>query len=502
MPQTLVETDLMLLNLRADETQSARYARLAFDVPEGCGKLTVSMDVNTELSAQIPMILFDSEQHVRLMRAANPAKGEAHTVYTLTPAKADKGCIPGPIPAGSWRLLLYKRRMYEDVLAHITISCEEACAMPAATQEESPAVRMLHEQPFSAQVPDSNPGWYCGELHTHSSESTGHTSLEAVVDTARRVGLDYIALTDHFTASHWLKLQEVSDGKRPLLLQSMEISGDFGHANVHGLHTWLNPLVDDNAELVDFLGLKGRPSMSSIADDAHEQGALMCINHALSGIMGWRYREFPFEKADLYEVHCTSEIQTCMLYTTHWDMLLTRGYHLTGVGSSDSHHPTLRGPWQLGHVRTWIYADELSQPALLRGLKAGHVYVGIEGARMEMCAACAGQSAMMGDTMAVSRGESFTVTMTMIDHPRGNLYLYSDGMQLDVIYYDQPGTDTYTLTYPESWIAPGGESYIRMEFHEAKEPPKFHGQAFRDYQSARLISNPIWFKRKENNTTC
>ena len=90
----------------------------------------------------------------------------------------------------------------------------------------------------------------------------------------------------------------------------------------------------------------------------------------------------------------------------------------------------------------------------------------------------------------------------MIDHPRGNLYLYSDGMQLDVIYYDQPGTDTYTLTYPESWIAPGGESYIRMEFHEAKEPPKFHGQAFRDYQSARLISNPIWFKRKENNTTC
>ena len=93
MPQTLVETDLTLLNLRADETQSARYARLAFNVPEGCGMLSVSMDVNTEQSAQIPMILFDSKHHIRLMRAANATKGEANTVYTITPAAADKGGI-------------------------------------------------------------------------------------------------------------------------------------------------------------------------------------------------------------------------------------------------------------------------------------------------------------------------------------------------------------------------------------------------------------------------
>ena len=498
MLQTLIETEIKLLNQRADETQSARFARLAFSVPDGSGMLRISMKTKTEQSAQIPMILFDPKQHVRLIRAANAVKGESNTVYTISPSKANEGCIPGPIYAGSWRLLLYKRRMYEDVVAHITISYDEACSMPPSTQVESPTVRALREHPFSDKVLELKPRWFCGELHTHSSESTGYTSLKTVVDTARELDLDYLAVTDHFTASHWLKLQEIADEKRPLLLQSMEISGDFGHANIHGLRTWLNPLVDDNSDLVDFLGLKERPSMTSIADAAHAQGALMCINHALSGIMGWRYRNFPLEKADLYEVHCTSEIQTCMLYTTHWDMLLTRGYHLTGVGSSDSHHPTLKGPWKLGHVLTWIYADELSQRALLRGLKAGHAYVGIDGVQMEMSAVCMGQSAMMGDTLMVPCGADFTVTMTLINHPRGNLFLYSDGMQLDVIYYDQPGIDTYTFTYPEAWIAPGGQSYIRMEFHIAKEPPKFHGQAFRDYQSARLISNPIWFKRKEN----
>ena len=99
MPQTLVETDLTLLNLRADETQSARYARLAFNVPEGCGMLSVSMDVNTEQSAQIPMILFDSKHHIRLMRAANATKGEANTVYTITPAAAVWPAAPSPATA-------------------------------------------------------------------------------------------------------------------------------------------------------------------------------------------------------------------------------------------------------------------------------------------------------------------------------------------------------------------------------------------------------------------
>lgn len=498
MSLPLVSVQLLLRNGAPDAHQSSRYYRYAFQVPEHCGQLTLAMDIDTQRSAQIPLILFDAQGQMRLMRAANATTGPHHTEYTLTPAHGDQGCIPGHLPAGQWKLLLYKRRISEDITAHIAVSWQADQAMPPETQVENDAIRGLREQPFSQAVPDERAGWYCGELHTHSAESTGYTSLAEVVDTARALKLDFLALTDHFTASHWLRLQEISDGKRPLLLQSVEISGDCGHANVHGLKTWQNPLVDNNEELTGFLGLTQRPSMEAIADAAHAQGGLFCLNHALSGVMGWRYREFPIEKADLYEVFCTPENQTCMLYTTHWDMLLTQGYHLTGVGSSDSHHPTRPGVWKLGHVLTWIYSDSLSQAALLKALKAGHAYVGVNGARMDMRAESGANVAHMGDTLALAPGETAAFTLEMLDHPRGNLFLYADGMILDIVYYDQPGSDTYTFELREDWIAKGGSSYVRIEFHEAKDPPAFFGLAYRDHLSARLISNPIWLTRKEH----
>ena len=500
MLRPIASARLMLRNNDSDAHQSARFYRYAFSVPEHCGQLTLAMDVDTRYSAQIPLILFDSCGSMRLMRAANATVGPHHTEYSITPAHGDQGCIPGFLPAGEWKLLLYKRRVTEDIVADITISWRKDAEMPPETQEENASIRGLREHPFSSAVPDDRPGWYCGELHTHSAESTGYTSLEEVVETARKLHLDFLALTDHFTASHWLRLQELANDQRPLLLQSVEVSGDFGHANVHGLKVWQNPLVDNNEELTAFLGLEKRPTMESIADEAHAQGGLFCLNHVLSGIMGWRYRDFPLEKADLYEVFCTPENQTCMLYTTHWDMMLSRGYRLTGVGSSDSHHPTQPGPWQLGHVLTWVYADSLSQADLLKGLKAGHAYVGIDGASMDMKACCGGRTARMGDTLTLAPGEKAEFNIQMNNHPRGNLFLYADGMMLDIVYFDQPGNDRYTFSLPEKWIARGENgSYVRLEFHEAKEPPAFFGMAYRDHQSARLISNPIWLKRKENN---
>lgn len=497
MALPLISCELQLRNHQADDNQSERYYRFAFIVPESCGQLTLSMDIDSLLSAQVPMILFDSQGKVRLMRAANATIGKAHTQYTISPAQADPGCIPGPLPAGEWKLLLYKRRMYEDLTALITVTYSRICDLPSETQAIHPAVLDLTEKPFSLSCPDQNPGWYCGEMHTHSGESTGHTPLAEVVNAARDIGLDFLAITDHFTASHWLRQQEIKSDQRPLLLQSMEVSGDFGHANVHGMKTWQNPLVDNNEELTDFLGLSRRPTMETIADEVHKEGGLFCINHALSGIMGWRYREFPMEKADLYEVFCTSELETAALYATHWDLFLQRGLHLTGVGSSDSHHPTEEGPWKLGKVLTWVYADSLSQPDILKALRQGRAYVGINGAKMDMHAVSGGQSALMGDTLPLAPGDSAVFTIDLPRHPRGNLFIYADGMVLDTIYFDQEGPHQYTFTLPEDWISKAGTSYVRVEFHEMKEPPRFFGMCFRDHSTTRLISNPIWLTRKE-----
>lgn len=496
MSLSIVNERVLLKNERADENQSERYYRLSFSVPEGMGALKVTLKMDTCQTAQVPMILFDARGDVRLMRAANATKGVAKTEYEMMPAHADNGCIPGDIPAGEWKLVLYKRRIYEDIWAWLTVNCERALDMPKETQLLAPEIQALKTHPFCDAVLNREAGWYCGELHTHTDESTGYTSLEEVVEVARQEKLDFLAITDHFTASHWLRLEQVDYSKPPLLLKSVEISGDCGHANVHGAKTWQNPLVDNNEELTAFLNLKNRSSMEQIARQAHQEGALFCINHALSGTLGWRYRDFPLELADLYEVYCSAELDTCSMYTTHWDMLLNRGLHLTGVGSSDSHHPR-KSPWVLGKVRTFVYAQSLSQADILSALKRGHAYVSILNVRMDFYAQCGDKVAHMGDTLRLKKGDSVQFTVDLLSHPRGNLFLYADGMLLDTEYFDEAGRHTYTFALKDDFLKPGKASYIRMDFYELVEEPRFYGMAFRDYKTLRLISNPIWLDKEE-----
>ena len=148
MLRPIASARLMLRNNDSDAHQSARFYRYAFSVPEHCGQLTLAMDVDTRYSAQIPLILFDSCGSMRLMRAANATVGPHHTEYSITPAHGDQGCIPGFLPAGEWKLLLYKRRVTEDIVADITISWRKDAEMPPETQEENASIRGLREHPF------------------------------------------------------------------------------------------------------------------------------------------------------------------------------------------------------------------------------------------------------------------------------------------------------------------------------------------------------------------
>lgn len=86
MSLPLVGCTLQLKNLHADENQSERYYRFAFTVPESCGQLRLCMDIDSQQSAQVPMILFDAKGEVRLMRAANATIGPARTQYAISPA--------------------------------------------------------------------------------------------------------------------------------------------------------------------------------------------------------------------------------------------------------------------------------------------------------------------------------------------------------------------------------------------------------------------------------
>jgi hypothetical protein len=498
MERVLLDDRFRLLREGRDGTQSVRYARVTVPVPAAATRLRLTVSFESAGTVQLPVALFDPAGRIRLLKASEPGNGPRKERFQIGRDGASEGGIPGPLQPGAWRLVLYKRLLPDDLEVRLLVTADLGGQRPAASDPGAEPADALSALTFSGVCLNHEAGWYCGELHLHSRESTGRTSVAVIHETARTHGLDFIAVSDHLTASHWLRLEELDRTRGPLLMQSMEVSGERGHATVHGLTEWVNPFVDDNAELGAFLGMPDGYSMETIADRVHRQGGLFCINHPLSGSVAWRYRDFPMAKADLLEVVCLPDGSTSFLYSTLWDRFLCGGMRLTGVGSSDSHDPHDRGPWAMGRIRNWVRAESLCQAGILAGLKAGCAYVSVDGARLDFTArtAAGGERPwQMGETALLARGERCRFRAELVDHPSGNLFIVQDGMLADIRHLPGAGAREvveFELDLPR---APGtAGSYVRLEFHEDLEQARYIGMAFRDHRSIRLLSNPIWLR--------
>ena len=173
--ELLVQKKVNFLSEGEGGDQSLRFYREAFMVPEQCVRLVISLTPDSTHPVQLPMGLFDAQGNVRLLKAGARVTNQTMT-FELTETAASSGGIPGRLPAGEWKLIVYKRRMLGDVPAELTIQCETGalCQTPAVF---APA--------FAQACLDDRKGWYQGELHTHSSESTGRTSAAEVVEAAR-----------------------------------------------------------------------------------------------------------------------------------------------------------------------------------------------------------------------------------------------------------------------------------------------------------------------------
>ena len=89
------------------------------------------------------------------------------------------------------------------------------------------------------------------------------------------------------------------------------------------------------------------------------------------------------------------------------------------TAGSDNHDATLDPgrPASVGYPTTVVHAAELSQPAVLAAIRAGHVFVDAQGSRdrtLEVTAASGGRTAEMGDVLAAPAGAPirFTVRVT------------------------------------------------------------------------------------------
>ena len=83
-------------------------------------------------------------------------------------------------------------------------------------------------------------------------------------------------------------------------------------------------------------------------------------------------------------------------------MLLNRGHRLSAIGGSDDHTPDETMDQRIGRPTTVVRARELSEPALIEGLRAGRVYIrtrGADGPTLELSAISGQRRYELGDTV-------------------------------------------------------------------------------------------------------
>jgi PHP domain len=440
---------------------TAPYLYHDFDVAEGVTRLKVTLRYRKEGICQLYLSVFGPNGY-RGSRMLPGAIGDIVAMLEFGPGAASIGALAGEIEAGQWRVQLDLERT--EHIADYSVSVGAGHDAPG----------MLEVPQAAAHNGRAGAGWYRGELHSHSHHSDGQTPVADVVASARKYGLDFIALTDHFSNAGWPELESLSD-EHLCVMKGSEITGHRGHANMHGLSGWINPFVDE-------------PQLWSINDAAratHHQGGLFCINHAFALDLGWRYHEFDWALADMIEIyhHFEGEGNTAQLAL--WDGLLRAGHRITGVAGTDTHDP-FKGRHRLGQAFTSVHTQALEPGAIIEALRRGHAYATL-GPKLEFSASSGTNHAIMGDELHSESGANFLITLEHLNFP-ARVIVMQNGFYHK--HWDVGASQDRTELRFETDRAPG--SYFRVEVFARGAQSRIG--AGRDWQNTLALSNPIYLR--------
>jgi hypothetical protein len=129
-----------------------------------------------------------------------------------------------------------------------------------------------------------------------------------------------------------------------------------------------------------------------------------------------------------------------------------------------------------------VYADELSQRAIMAGIRAGHVFIDVDGTRdriLEVSASSGGRTARMGDALRVADGTA-QVSLHAVAAAGGRWRVVEDGKALDGVLAEpiSAADARASLRVP---VTPG-RHWLRVEVRSA------------DGRRTWLIGNPVYLE--------
>ncbi|MEM7435475.1 MAG: CehA/McbA family metallohydrolase [Myxococcota bacterium] len=398
-----------------------------FEVPEGIAEIEIE---HTHIPVDTPNVLdwgVDDPNGSRGWGGSN----QENTVIGIE--AASRNYIPGPIPAGTWRVTVGKARLVAGEPAGYSVN---VFLRETATLEPQP--RAPYQDPG---VLEEGARWYAGDFHVHTRES-GDTRDSLTIDEAltfaRDVGLDFVMLSEHNTNSGFT-LYADAQARYPelLIVPGQEFTTYQGHANALG--------ALDN--VVYTVGTDGYTIEDAIAA-FQAQDAIFSINHPSIPLPDCRGCSWDFD-VDPTLVDSV-EIQTAIIRgLVFWEDLIARGSRATALGGSDDH----RAGVDLGAVdrpigtpTTMVFAEELSVEALLDGVRSGRTTVKMTGP----------DAPMLETNMSGTRdgntvfADTATLSAVVTGGEGFNLRVVKNGEQLALVEIDDdPFVDEREVQAPE-----------------------------------------------------
>ncbi len=343
------------------------YREVPFKVPPGTASVTVEFAYTGKDQKSVIDLGIRDPQRFRGWSGGNKTR------FTLTETWATPSYLPGPLPAGEWKLILGVPNLRKDGRADYTATI---------TLDRSPVFHGFAEAPLKTE-----PGWYRGDLHMHTQHSDGSCGsrtgkripcpLFRTLEAATARGLDFVAVTEHNTTAHFQDLAELQPYYDDLLLiPGREITTFHGHANVFGV----------TAPLDFQLGGPRAPDLGRILDQVEAVKGLISINHpglpsgeACMGC-GWTAKT-DFARIPAIEAINGVNSEGPLSGIAFWEARLNAGFRITAVGGSDNHDADLPPARGVGTPTTVVWAENLSQDAILDGIRQGRTFVDVQGTR-------------------------------------------------------------------------------------------------------------------------
>lgn len=427
------------------------FFTLPFTVPRGTVEVAVRHD---DLSSAniLDWGLLDSTGTFRGWGGGNPEPA------VVNRTSASRSYLPGRIGVGEWKVLVGKAQLKERPARYrVEIETRVSTTLPAQDR-----------RPYVAAAPLSDVArWYPGDLHVHSIESgDARPGLDEIATFARARGLEFVAVSDHNTSSHYDFLSP-AQARHPkvLLVPSVEFTTYSGHFNAFGADTFV-PF---------WLGRDG-VTLQGALQAFDQQGAIATINHPTLDLgsfcigCAWQLPVFPSLMRAI-EIGVGGWDETGALFDesaiAYWEALADQGVHLTAVGGSDDHRAGVglnQTQSPIGSPTTLLYATELSVAGLTRALREGRSVVKLRGPD-DPFVSVSSLTALprVGDTLV---GTTATVLAHVTQGVGSTLVWVENGVAVrEVPVKSDPFTDEHTLTAPE-----GRSARVRAELRVGAAP--------------------------------